>query len=310
MTPRTRRLLVVIGLGMVGAIAAGSLMNSLHVPGWAIAVAALSGWALAVSLSWLVLVQRADRRTQRTELRAGLEKIARTLETTATKGDLERLERRLGACTAEDEAQIEAYSQLLLLLPPRMPLPRTRGWAASPDFLLTVVDQVLKHRPGLVLDVGSGLSTVFEALACALVGAGRVVAVDHDESYAAATAEMVARQGLGDLAEVRHADLTAQRTADRDVRWYDAQAFEGLNQIDLVVVDGPPGTTGPMARFPAVPVLWDRLSPSAVIILDDADREDERAVVQAWLALYPELSVERLRHEKGAVILRRRGSSG
>jgi hypothetical protein len=57
-----------------------------------------------------------------------------------------------------------------------------------------------------------------------------------------------------------------------------------------------------MARFPALPMLWGRRSERAVIILDDADREDELAVVKEWMALLRELTVERLRHEKGAVV--------
>ena len=63
------------------------------------------------------------------------------------------------------------------------------------------------------------------------------------------------------------------------------------------------GVNPSLERF--VKLLWDRLSQDAVIVLDDADRDDERATVEEWLALYPELTVERLRHEKGAVILRR-----
>ncbi len=306
MTPRTRRLLRVLGPGLLGAVGAGALMDSMSVDSWAVTLAALLGGALASSQAWLLLGQRADRRVARNELREGLAGLTRSIEATAVRrGDLERMERRLRAASAEDEAQLEAYTQLLHLLPTRMPLPRTRGWAASPDFLLTVVDLVMTHRPRLVVDVGSGLSTVFEALACTRVGSGRVVALDHDELFGAATDALVEREGLGERAEVRFAPLTTQRTADRDVSWYDEKAFEGLDQIDLVVVDGPPGTSGPLARFPAVPILWDRLSPTAVIVLDDADREDERAVVERWLALYPELSVDRLRLEKGAVVLRR-----
>jgi predicted O-methyltransferase YrrM len=306
MTTTTRRRLLIVGPGLLGALGAGALMDSLHVDRWAITLAAILGGVLAGTLAWLVLGQRADRRARSNELHELFAAQLKVIETSlARRADIEGLERRLRHSSAEDEAQMEAYALLMRLLPPRMPVPRTRGWAASPDFLLTVVDIVLQERPGLVVDVGSGLSTVWEALACESAGRGRVIAVDHDQEFAASTTALVARQGLAGRAEVRYAPLTDQRTADRDVSWYDPAAFEGLDGIDVVVVDGPPGTTGPLARFPALPVLWDRLSPSAVIILDDADREDERAVVAAWVELFPELTVERLRHEKGAVILRR-----
>jgi predicted O-methyltransferase YrrM len=306
MTAQMRRRLLLLGPAVLGAVGAGSLLDALHVDGWAITLAALLGGVLAGAQAWLLLGQRADRRAASAELRESIAALGRVIETTlASKRDLENFERRLRQGTAEDEAQMEAYTQLTQLLPPRTPLPRTRGWAASPDFLLTVVDIVLQRRPGLVVDVGSGLTTVWEALACESIGFGRVVAIDHDEQFGRATDHLVGRQGLAGRAEVRFAPLTEQRAADRDVLWYDAKALHGLDLIDVVVVDGPPGTTGPLARFPALPLLWDRLSPDAVIVLDDADRDDERATVEEWLALYPELTVERLRHEKGAVILRR-----
>ena len=311
MTPIIRRRALLVGPTVLGAIGAGSLMVALHVDHWAVTLGAILGGVLAGAQAWLLLGQRADRRSinaANAATKNTLDRLSKALEGgLVTRRDIETLEKRLRLGSADDEAQMEAYVLLMHLLPPRMPLPRTRGWAASPDLLLTVVDVVLQQRPSLIVDVGSGLSTVWEGLALESLGAGRVVAVDHDKDFGAATQALLERQGLGDRAEVRYAPLTPQRTGDRDVVWYDAAALDGLHDIGVVVVDGPPGTTGPLARFPALPLLWDRLAPDAVIILDDANREDERAVVDLWVELYPELTVERLRHEKGAVILRRQG---
>ena len=54
-------------------------------------------------------------------------------------------------------------------------------------------------------------------------------------------------------------------------------------RIDLLVVDGPPGLLRPQARYPALPVLRERLSPGASILLDDTHRADEREIVRRWL---------------------------
>jgi hypothetical protein len=53
-------------------------------------------------------------------------------------------------------------------------------------------------------------------------------------------------------------------------------AFRDIDEIDLLLVDGPPGSLGEMARYPALHVLESQLASNAVVILDDADRPDER----------------------------------
>jgi hypothetical protein len=311
MTPKVRRRVLLVGPTLLGALGAGSLMVALHVDSWAVSLGAILGAVLAAAQTWLLLGQRADRRSiaaNNAATRKTLDKLSSALAGgLVTKRDLDGLERRLVRSSADDEAQLEAYAQLMRLLPPPMPVPRSRGWAASPDLLLTVVDLVLQQRPALVVDVGSGLSTLWEALACQSAGSGRVIAVDHDKDFGAATQALIERQGLGGIADVRYAALTEQRVDDREFSWYDVAVLADVDEIGVLVIDGPPGTTGPLARYPALPLLWGRLAADAVIVLDDADREDERTVVHMWLERYPELKVERLRHEKGAVVLRRGG---
>ena len=64
-----------------------------------------------------------------------------------------------------------------------------------------------------------------------------------------------------------------------------SSSISDLTDIDLLIVDGPPGSTGTRARFPAYPLLSERLAPSALILVDDLQRSDERAVVDAWLEM-------------------------
>src|SRR5664279_3968364 len=118
MTPAIRRRLLIVAPGLLGAIGAGSLMDSLHVDGWAITMAALLGGVLAGAQAWLLLGQRADRRMQTAERRDTLAQLTKLIETRLpTRRELETLEGRLRNATAEDEAQMEAYAQLMLLVP-------------------------------------------------------------------------------------------------------------------------------------------------------------------------------------------------
>jgi hypothetical protein len=81
------------------------------------------------------------------------------------------------------------------------------------------------------------------------------------------------------------------RLAEPGLTWYDQTALEtgidsalGGAAIELLVVDGPPAYAQGhgLARYPALPVLHDRLAPSATIILDDAERPGEREIIRRW----------------------------
>jgi hypothetical protein len=60
----------------------------------------------------------------------------------------------------------------------------------------------------------------------------------------------------------------------------------------VLVVDGPPTATGDLARFPAIPLLRERLAPDAVIIMDDLIRDSDQRVADLWRELLPDFTYE------------------
>ncbi|MGA0944307.1 MAG: class I SAM-dependent methyltransferase [Candidatus Nanopelagicales bacterium] len=201
---------------------------------------------------------------------------------------------------------LEDYIQLMRLVPMPLPMPRPGTWAASEDLLLWLAGHVLEHRPRVVVDLGSGQSSVWMAGAMRTAGYdGKVIGVDHDEVYAQATRDLARRQGVESWLSVVHAPLREQTVEGRDVRWYDVDALADVGGIDLLCIDGPPGQGTAQARWAALPVLVDRLADGATVVLDDMIRRDEQEILEDWLATYPGFSVERLDFEKGAAILRR-----
>lgn len=205
---------------------------------------------------------------------------------------------------ADRAALVEAYLQLQRLVDLPAPMPRAGTWAASEDLLLWLVGRVLRTRPHLIVDLGSGQSSVWMAAALRQTGApGRVVAIDHDSSYAEQTRQLAEQQGLSRWLEVRDAPLVSVTIADRTSDWYEPGVFEDLHGIDLLCVDGPPGAGAPQARWPALPILRDRLAPGAVVILDDLIRRDEQEIIAEWSQRFPSMTVETLGFEKGAAIL-------
>ena len=202
---------------------------------------------------------------------------------------------------------LEDYMQLMRLVPMSRPMPRPGTWAASEDLLLWLAGEVLEHRPRTVVDLGSGQSSVWMAAAMRTAGYdGRVIGVDHDELFAQGTRELARRQGVEDWLTVIHAPLREQVIEGRSVRWYDLDALAGIEGIDLLCIDGPPGQGTSHARWPALPALHARLSAEATVVLDDMIRRDEQEILEEWTGLYPGFEVERLDFEKGAAIMRRK----
>jgi predicted O-methyltransferase YrrM len=104
------------------------------------------------------------------------------------------------------------------------------------------------------------------------------------------------------LAEVRLAELRQLNINGEEFEWYDVDAFQDLNDIDLLLVDGPPGSLGETARYPALHVLESRLAPNAVVILDDADRPGEQGIARRWITDVAGLRREREIFSRQAVL--------
>lgn len=190
----------------------------------------------------------------------------------------------MSAYAAEVGNRVQATQILFALVLPRGLVPAMYGYAASPDVLVVLVHRFLTLRPAVAVECGSGTSTLFLALAAQQYDIScRLIALEHDPEYAAATRTLLAEHGVAHLAEVRDAPLRATTLTDHDGPWYDPAAYEDLHDIGLAFVDGPPGIVGPQARYPMVPLLADRLAARCVILMDDMRRPDERSVGERWL---------------------------
>ena len=214
-----------------------------------------------------------------------------------------------GAIRAETETlfrQVQALLALERRLDLREPLPLMRGWAGSPDFLLFIADEIRRRQPNTLLECGSGVSTLVCARMVQKNGCGRVISLEHDTVYADATRRLLTEYGLSNWATVVLAPLD---TKGSNSPWYSVDALsKSIAGIDMLIVDGPPSTVAPLARYPTLPVLASRLAPHAVIIVDDANRHDEREMLQLWAYEFPEFSQRDADCEKGCVILQKTSS--
>jgi hypothetical protein len=217
--------------------------------------------------------------------------------------DLHTAVRHLGDRQLIDlHQQAQELNRLQFMLGLAEPLPATRGWAASPDFLRLVAEHILSAKPQTLVELGSGTSSIVIARTLELNGTGHLYSYDHDPYFAEQTRQNLRRYGLSDWATVIDAPLRPYQINNHTWKWYSIPNWFD-RAIDLLIIDGPPEPTGPLARYPAGPILFPKLANNATVFLDDADRPDERKILEQWQLEFP-LSVVRPRTEKGCAILR------
>lgn len=202
------------------------------------------------------------------------------------------------------------YHALCERLDLRRGLAYDRNWSAAPDFLELIVRHVLAVRPATIVECSSGVTTLMLARCCAMNGQGRVYSLENGAEYAARTRAEIARYGLDEHASVIDAPLTAWAIEQRAYQWY-TLADLPERTIDMLVIDGPPGFIQRHSRYPALPLLFDRLAEDSVVFMDDAARADEREIVALWQARFPAIAHEFVDTERGCSILRiHRGQAG
>ncbi|MFC0266585.1 class I SAM-dependent methyltransferase [Kushneria aurantia] len=227
------------------------------------------------------------------------------------KKGADRLSRELKQVQQNTYTQLEALSWLQGRLSLRAQLPPLRGWAASPDVLLRLHSHIMAAKPAVVVEFGSGASTLVMADALRQNGFGQLISIDHSGYYGEQTRATLDAEHLTSWVDLRIGALQpwegehpCPEDSDKPPYWYPAGLLDGIEGVALIVVDGPPGATCPFSRYPAVPALYDRMAPAVQVWMDDAKRKDEKTICEHWAQHYP-LEVTFLPLEKGLGILKR-----
>ncbi|MEX2574615.1 MAG: class I SAM-dependent methyltransferase [Balneolaceae bacterium] len=204
----------------------------------------------------------------------------------------------------DQQQKTQAYAMLLKLLDFEKPLPYMSDWASTPELSLAITDIITERKPRFIVELGGGISTLISAMNLVKTGQGRVLALDHDQSYARSSQQLLKKHNLDSVAAIRYAPLTSVHTDRGSWSWYDlADVPFGDTPIDLLIVDGPPVKTQKCARYPALPQLFGRLADDAVIVLHDTHRISESTFINWWEEEFPGLTVEKSDTEKGLAVI-------
>jgi hypothetical protein len=193
-------------------------------------------------------------------------------------------------------AAVQFYLQTGELLPFHT---ETDSWPITPDFAITLLRLLETNGYDLVVEFGSGLSTVLVARSLAKLDSKRqgklptrFLSFDHLPEYLDRTCDLLRQAGLDARVELFLAPLADYLAPngchypyyacqERLLAFAGSQSLSGLKV--LAIVDGPPQATGKHARYPAGPLLAQVFREASMdILMDDLIREDEKQVAKMW----------------------------
>lgn len=183
-------------------------------------------------------------------------------------------------------------------------LPVTENWSAAADFLKIISDHCLNRKPEIIVECSSGTSSLILAKCCQLNNHGHVYSLENGEEFALQTQAYLTDHSLSNYSDVIFSPLKEYSINGEIYNWYDFEKLPEL-EINMLVVDGPPGFIQKKSRYPAAPLLSNMMAKDCIIFLDDAAREDEKGIVELWLRDAPDFQLEYIDNQRGCAILTR-----
>ncbi|NOQ88743.1 MAG: class I SAM-dependent methyltransferase [Gammaproteobacteria bacterium] len=183
-------------------------------------------------------------------------------------------------------------------------LPVTQHWSAAPGFLDIISDYCLENKPRIIVECSSGTSSLILSQCCQLSQIGHIYSLENGEEYVKKTSRQLDDFLLSEYCDVIHSPLQDVRLGEEKYQWYAADDLPDV-EIDMLVIDGPPGFLQKHSRYPALPILKNRMAQHCAVFLDDAARDDEQELVKCWLNENPDFQAEYIENERGCFILKK-----
>ena len=152
------------------------------------------------------------------------------------------------------------------------------GYRAAGGYLEEVT-RFARETRGPVLEIGSGLTTLILGALVARRGIP-VWTLEHHPDYLSHTGEALKSVGLTNV----HLTFAPLRDYG-EFCWYDPPLDALPRDFTLVIADGPPGDVKG-GRFGLLPILRSHFAPGVIVLLDDAERAREKAVLEKWESEY------------------------
>ncbi len=147
------------------------------------------------------------------------------------------------------------------------------SWSAMGEYLVACLNYTISSD-GPILECGTGLTTIAVGLMAKTLGKS-VWSLEHNPEWAEKVAGYLKTYRVDSV----HLNVCGIKGFS-GFSWYDAP-LEVMPQFSLVICDGPPASMDG-GRYGLLPVMKSKLKPGAVILLDDALRQEERTIASRW----------------------------
>lgn len=214
--------------------------------------------------------------------------------------------------------QMEAYWRIQAVLNNQLSAPSMHGWPISADFAVLLIDTIKYESFDYIIEFGSGTSTFI--ICQALIKNNKInntkfFSFEHLDKYFSATQNLLEKISIGDAPVfLIKSPLVDYSDDSGDYKFYDvSRLLLDQKSIErpkvLVIVDGPPSSTGKNTRYPALPIILEKFQGANIsLILDDSDRDEEKEVVSIWRSYLNSKNLsfkeERIQLEKGALLIK------
>ena len=154
------------------------------------------------------------------------------------------------------------------------------SWALPPDTLDYIEGLCDKVQPRHIVEFGSGRSTSMFARYCRRSGNCRVTSFEHDPMFRDQLLTQLELAGLQDVAKVNLAPLVMRKIGEQLLPVYQIDATLVVEPAQIILIDGPPLKLGGRQGTLYLAMNW--AEPGTVVLLDDAERDDEAASLKSW----------------------------
>lgn len=153
-----------------------------------------------------------------------------------------------------------------------------------------ILQQIEFRKPKHVLDVGSGTSTILLAAMSEKLGF-KVTSLENLPGTVSYLADFVNQRNIGSHLTIHQCGFKSYNYPSGDsYRWYNIDLSKNADVFDFVIIDGPMGSI--VGRNGAIPQIAEYLAEDHLIILDDSQRDHEKACLAEWKKYFRNIEVE------------------